>query len=95
VLRCSGDEVRATQWGRRRAFSRALVARRDVTVDLTDLAFADASFILDLAMLARRLRTSCATLLVRGAQPHVLQLIERVGLHRLHGVDIEPLPALA
>jgi anti-anti-sigma regulatory factor len=87
--------VRATQSRRRRAFSRALMSRRDVVVDLTELAFADASFILDLAMLARRLRTGSARLQLRGAQPQVRQLIERVGLHRLHGVDVEPLPVLA
>jgi anti-anti-sigma regulatory factor len=95
VLRCSGDEVRATQARRRRAFSRALVSRADVTVDLTELAFADASLMLDIAMLARRLRSARAQLLVRGAQPQVRQLIERVGLHRLPGVRVEPLPVTA
>jgi anti-anti-sigma regulatory factor len=95
VLRCSGDEVRATQARRRRAFSRALVARVDVVVDLSDLVFADASFMLDIAMLAQRLRSSRAQLHVRGAQPQVRQLIERVGLHRLHGVHLEPQPVLA
>jgi anti-anti-sigma regulatory factor len=93
VLRCSGDEVRATQSRRRRAFSRALCAKRDVVIDLTELAFADASLMLDIAMLARRLRSVPAQLLVRGAQPQVRQLIERVGLHRLPGVNIEPAPA--
>jgi anti-anti-sigma regulatory factor len=87
--------VRATQSRRRRAFSRALVTRADVIVDLTELAFADASLMLDIAMLARRLRSSRASLHVRGAQPQVRQLIERVGLHRLHGVHIEPLPVMA
>jgi anti-anti-sigma regulatory factor len=95
VLRCSGDEVRATQARRRRAFSRALCSRRDVVIDLTELAFADASLMLDIAMLARRLRTARAQLHVRGAQPQVRQLIERVGLHRLSGVLVEPLPVLA
>jgi anti-anti-sigma regulatory factor len=66
-----------------------------VIVDLTDLSFADASFMLDIAMLARRLRTIRAKLHVRGAQPQVRHLIERVGLHRLHGVHVEPLPILA
>jgi anti-anti-sigma regulatory factor len=87
--------VRATQSRRRRAFSRALVRRADVVVDLTELAFADASFMLDIAMLARRLRSARAQLHVRGAQPQVRQLIERVGLHRLQGVHVEPLPVLA
>jgi hypothetical protein len=50
---------------------------------------------LDIAMLARRLRTARAQLHVRGAQPQVRQLIERVGLHRLSGVHVEPLPVLA
>jgi hypothetical protein len=50
---------------------------------------------LDMAMLARRLRTSRATLHLKGAQPQVRQVIERVGLHRLQGVRIEPLPILA
>jgi anti-anti-sigma regulatory factor len=62
-------------------------------IDLTELAFADASLMLDIAMLARRLRSCRATLLVRGAQPQVRQLIERVGLHRLPSVQIEPAPA--
>ena len=87
--------MRATQSRRRRAFSRALVRRADVVVDLTELAFADASLVLDIAMLARRLRTSRATLHVKGAQPQVGQVIERVGLHRLQGVHVEPLPVLA
>jgi len=85
--------VRATQSRRRRAFSRALCAKRDVVIDLTELAFADASLMLDIAMLARRLRTVRAQLLVRGAQPQVRQLIERVGVHRLPGVNVEPAPA--
>ena len=71
------------------------MTRADVIVDLTDLAFADASLMLDIAMLARRLRTARATLHVKGAQPQVRQLIERVGLHRLQGVHVEPLPILA
>jgi anti-anti-sigma regulatory factor len=66
-----------------------------VTVDLTELSFADASLMLDIAMLARRLRSARAQLHVRGAQPQVRQLIERVGLQRLSGVLVEPLPALA
>ena len=64
-------------------------------IDLTELAFADVSLMLDIAMLARRLRTCRASLHVRGAQPQVRQLIERVGLHRLQGVHVEPLPVLA
>jgi anti-anti-sigma regulatory factor len=67
-----------------------------VVVDLTELAFADTSLMLDFAMLARRLRARGRTLLVRGAQPQIKTLIELVGLHRLDGVEIEgPSPALA
>ena len=36
--------------------SRALAARTDVIVDLRELTFADSSLMLDLAMVARRLR---------------------------------------
>ena len=64
-------------------------------VDLTELAFADASLMLDIAILARRLRASRAQLHVRGAQPQVRHMIERVGLHRLPGVQVEALPAFA
>ncbi len=66
-----------------------------MVVDLSALAFADSSLMLDLAMLARRLRGRGAQVLLRGPQPHVLRLIEFAGLARLPGVRIEPLPALA
>jgi anti-anti-sigma regulatory factor len=67
-----------------------------VIVDLTELGFADTSLMLDLAMLARRLRVGGHEILVRGAQPQIKALIEMVGLHRLDGVKIErSLPALA
>jgi anti-anti-sigma regulatory factor len=89
VLRCSGDEDRTTQSLRRRPLSQALKARTDVTVDLRDLGFADASLMLDLAMLARRLRKCDRLLRVRNAQPHIQVLIEYVGLHRLEGVMVE------
>lgn len=64
-------------------------------VDLTELVFADTSLMLDLAMLARRLRARGRAILVRGAQPQIKTLMEIVGLHRLDGVKIESLPALA
>jgi anti-anti-sigma factor len=86
VLRCSGDEDRTTQALRRRELTRALGARRDVTVDLADLGFADPSLMVDLAMLARRLHRRGRALLLRGAQPQIRTLIEMVGLHRLSGV---------
>jgi anti-anti-sigma regulatory factor len=51
---------------------------------------------LDLAMLARRLRPRGRGILLRGPQPQIRVLIELVGLHRLPGVRIDgPSPALA
>jgi len=44
---------------------------------------------LDLAMVARRLRVRGAKLMVRWPQPHIKTLIELVGLHRLPGVRVE------
>ncbi len=50
----------------------------------------------DLAMLARRLRVQGKGIRLRGAQPQVRALIEHVGLHRLPGVRLEgSAPALA
>ena len=80
---------------RRTALSRALRASTDVVVDLSAHAFAASSLMLDLAMLARRLRGRGRQVLLRGAQPHVLRLIEFAGLARLPGVRVAPLPALA
>ncbi len=96
MLRCKGDEDRATQGCRRQALTRAIRAERDVVVDMSELVFADASLMLDIAMLARRLRARGRAVLVRGAQPQIHTLIELVGLHRLPGVRVErPSPALA
>lgn len=65
-------------------------------VDLSELVFADTSLMLDLAMIARRLRAHGRAILLRGAQPQIKTLIELVGLHRLPGVRLEgPSPALA
>lgn len=64
-------------------------------VDLSQLAFADPSLMLDLAMLARRLRKAGWQLLLQGAQPDIRALIEYVGLHRLSGVLIVPEPTSA
>jgi anti-anti-sigma factor len=97
-LRCAGDEDRSTQGSRRRALTRAIRAQADVFVDLTDLAFADSSLMLDLAMLARRLRAHGLAIRLYGAQPQVRTLIEIVGLHKLPGVLLEvegPATALA
>lgn len=83
----SGDEDRATQGGRRHALSRALIScRSDLVVDLSELSFADASLMLDLAMVARRLRRAGRKLVLRGAQPHIARLIDLMGLDRLPGV---------
>lgn len=65
-------------------------------VDLSELAFADTSLMLDLAMLARRLRMRGRAIHLRDAQPQIRALIENMGLHRLPGVRIEgSWPALA
>jgi anti-anti-sigma regulatory factor len=95
ILRCRGDECRSTQSLRRQALSQAISAPADVLVDLSELAFADPSLMLDLAMLARRLRKAGRQLLLQGAQPDIKALIEYVGLHRLSGVLIVPAPAPA
>ena len=65
-------------------------------VDLSDLDFADSSLMIDLAVLAQRLRARGRTLCLQGPKPHVQQLIELVGLHRLPSVRvIAPQPARA
>ena len=74
---------------------RALRAQTNVVVDLSELAFADSSVMVDLAMLARRLRARGREILVRGAQPQVMLLIQQVGLHRLPAIRLEPSPAFA
>ena len=58
-------------------------------VDLSDLVFADTSLMLDLAMLARRLRRRGRAILLRGAQPQIMALIQLVGLHRQPGVRLD------
>jgi anti-anti-sigma factor len=96
TLRCVGDEDRNTQGFRRQALTRAIRAGADVTVDLSGLVFADSSLMLDLAVLARRLRTQHRTIMLCGAQPQIQTLIEVVGLHRLPGVKMQgPATALA
>jgi len=64
-------------------------------VDLSELAFADPSLMLDLVMIARRLRKAGRELTLRGAQPDIAVLIEYVGVHRLPGVNLAPAPAPA
>lgn len=64
-------------------------------MDLAELSFADPSLMLDLAMLARRLRKAGRLLVLQGAQPDISALIEYVGLHRLSGVQVVQAPAPA
>lgn len=65
-------------------------------VDLSDLAFADSSLMLDLGLLARRLRVHERTVRLHAPQPQVMRMIELVGLTRLPGVKLEDAsPALA
>ena len=58
-------------------------------VDLTDLNFADASLMVDLALLARRLRAHGRAIMLRGPQPQIQTLIEIVGIHTLPGVELD------
>jgi anti-anti-sigma factor len=96
LLRCTGDEDIATQGLRRTALSRALMADGDLVVDLTELTFADTSLMVDLAMVARRLRRAGRQMRLRHAQPQVDRVIRTVGLHRLPSVVLErPVRALA
>jgi anti-anti-sigma regulatory factor len=60
-----------------------------VTVDLTELTFADTSLMVDLAVLARRLRAHGRALMLRGPQPQIQTLIEIVGIHTLPGIQLE------
>jgi anti-anti-sigma factor len=93
VLRVCGDEDRVSCGRRRHAISAALTATRDVVVDLSELRFADVSLMVDLAVLAQRLRARGSTMLIRGPQPHIHRLIEAVGLDRQPAVWIEAAPA--
>jgi anti-anti-sigma factor len=67
----------------------AFQAQADVVVDLRDLDFADTSLMVDLATLSHRLRRRGRSLLLCGAKPQVMYLIELVGLHRLPGVRLD------
>ena len=88
MLRCHGEEDLSTQGIRRRAFARALRARGDLVVDLSELVFADSSLIFDLAILAQRTRSEGRRMRLRDAQPQIARLIELVGLHRQPGVEL-------
>jgi anti-anti-sigma factor len=83
-----GDEDRSTAGRRRRALSSALAGSVDVTVDLTDLHFADQSFMVDLAVLAQRLRRQGRQLRLSAPQPQIQRLIEMMGLDRLPAVAL-------
>ncbi len=97
TLCCSGDEDVTTQGCRRTALSRALTSERDLRVDLRELHFADTSLMLDLAMVARRLRMAECRMVLHAPQPQIRRLIEAVGLHRLPSVTVQAsaAPALA
>jgi anti-anti-sigma regulatory factor len=65
-------------------------------VDLSELVFADSSLMLDLVMVARRLRKHGHRLVLRSPQPQIRRLMELVGIDRLEGVVVEQRePALA
>ena len=59
-------------------------------MDLSELTFADASLMIDLACLAQRLRAHGRGVMLTGAQPHIRRLIETAGLHRLPAVRLAP-----
>ena len=88
TLSIAGDEDRATAGVRRRALSCALTCTRDVVVDLSELRFADSSLMVDLAVLAQRLRAEGRQVRLCGPQPHIQKLIELVGLHRQPAVAL-------
>jgi len=60
-----------------------------VIVDLSELSFTDPTLMLDLAVLARRLRACGGGIELRGAQPQVRMVIQIAGLQRIHGVLLE------
>lgn len=67
-----------------------LQAHEDVTVQLSRCHFADASLMLDLAMIAQRLRTRGLVLRLCGAQAQIVRLIELCGLDRMEGIELAP-----
>jgi len=76
--------------------SRALTQHTGVFMGFLELSCADRSVMLDLAMVARRLRKAGRRLHLRNAQPQVWRVIEVVGVNRLPGVVADeqtPLPA--
>ena len=89
VLLVTGDEDRTTSAHRRRALSAALHASRDLCVDLSQLYFADSSLMVDLAVLAQRLRAEGLAVRLRRPQPQIRTLIELIGLDRQPAVAVE------
>jgi anti-anti-sigma factor len=73
---------------RRAALSRALTTTGDVQVDLSELRFADTSLVLDLMMVARRVRQRGCAMVLLDPQPQIWRLIELTGLHRLPAVRV-------
>ena len=63
-------------------------AQADVIVDLSDLRFADTSLMVDLALLARRLRSHGRAVRLRGPQPQIQTLIELLGIDSLPGIEL-------
>ena len=86
----TGEEDRLTSGERRRPISAALNAARDVNVDLSELRMADKSLMLDLAVLAQRLRAEGCEVRLRRPQPYVRTLISVAGLDRLPSVEVVP-----
>ena len=89
MLRCSGDEDLTTRGLRTPTLLRAGRVGSSVEVDLRELTFADSSFLVDLAMLARRLRHRGCELLLRDAQPTIRRLIEMAGLHHMPNLQVD------
>ena len=58
-------------------------------VDLSELRFADPSFMIDLAVLAQRLRAQGRAVMLMAPQPQIRRLIGMVGLDRQPAVALE------
>ena len=56
---------------------------------MSELEFADKTLMLDLAMVAGRLRKAGAKMRIRGAQPQMEMLIQIAGLHNLPSVQMQ------
>ena len=74
---------------RRQPLSAALHAQHDVCVDLAELRFADPSLMIDIAVLAQRLRAAGRAVRLRAPQPQVRALIGLTGLDRQPAVALE------